>query len=134
MAGPLTAKEMAAMEKARQNVKKETYKAILEQFSRKIRTSHELGHKEAFLTVPPFVVGFPRYDLTKAVKYMTRQLQKLGYQVALAGPVSFKIRWDKPKTRQEEPEEQMGDGPLDLLPGLMNMQKMAQKIRITKSK
>lgn len=133
MAAPLSAKEMAALEKARQNVKKETYKAILEQFSRKIRTSHELGHKEAFLTVPPFVVGYPRYDITKAVKYQTRQLQKLGYQVALAGPVSFKVRWDKPKTQREAPEE-IDEGPLDLLPGLMNMQKMAQKIRVTKGK
>ena len=52
MSAPLTAKEMAALEKARQNVKKETYKAILEQFSRKIRTSHELWLKEALLTVP----------------------------------------------------------------------------------
>jgi hypothetical protein len=133
MASPLTAKEMAALEKARQNVKKETYKAILEQFSRKIRTSHELGHKEAHLTVPPFVVGFPRYDLPKAVKYLCRQLQKLGYSVAMIGPVSFKVRWDKHKTQAvAEPEAE--DTPFDLLPGLVNMQKMAQKIRVTKGK
>ena len=133
MASPLTAKEMAALEKARQNVKKETYKAILEQFSRKIRTSHELGLKDALLTVPPFVVGFPRYDLPKAVKYLCRQLQKLGYTVAMIGPVSFKVRWDKPKTQTAvEPEAE--DTPFDLLPGLVNMQKMAQKIRVTKGK
>jgi hypothetical protein len=132
MASPLTAKEMAALEKARQNVKKETYKAILEQFSRKIRTSHELGLKEALLTVPPFVVGFPRYDLPKAVKYLCRQLQKLGYTVAMIGPVSFKVRWDKPKPQAAEPEAE--DTPFDLLPGLVNMQKMAQKIRVTKGK
>lgn len=133
MAAPLTAKEMAALEKARQNVKKETYKAILEQFSRKIRTSHELGLKEAHLTVPPFVVGFPRYDIAKAVKYQTRQLQKLGYTVAMIGPVSFKVRWDRPKTRAE-PEPEADENPFDILPGLMNLQKMAQKIRVTKSK
>jgi hypothetical protein len=132
MASPLTAKEMAALEKARQNVKKETYKAILEQFSRKIRTSHELGLKDASLTVPPFVVGFPRYDLPKAVKYLCRQLQKLGYTVAMIGPVSFKVRWDKPKQQASEPEAE--DTPFDLLPGLVNMQKMAQKIRVTKGK
>ena len=89
--GVLTAKEMAALEKARQNVKKETYKALLDQFSRKIRTSHDLGLKSALLTVPPFVVGFPRYDLPKAVRYLARQLQKLGYAVDLAGPVSFRV-------------------------------------------
>ena len=124
---------MAALEKARQNVKKETYKAILEQFSRKIRTSHELGHKDAVLTVPPFVVGFPRYDLPKAVKYLCRQLQKLGYTVVMIGPVSCRVRWDGHKTRATvEPETE--DTPFDLLPGLVNMQKMAQKLRVTKGK
>ena len=133
MASPLTAKEMAALEKARQNVKKETYKAILEQFSRKIRTSHEIGHKDALLTVPPFVVGFPRYDVAKAVKYLCRQLQKLGYSVVMVGPVSYRVRWDRAKTRAAaEPEAE--DTPFDLLPGLVNMQKTAQKLRVTKGK
>jgi hypothetical protein len=132
MAAPLTAKDMAALEKARQNVKKETYKAILEQFSRKIRTSHELGLKEALLTVPPFVVGFPKYDLPKAVKYLGRQLQKLGYTVSVIGPVSFKVRWDRASTTKSEPDAE--ENPFDILPGLVNMQKMAQKIRVTKSK
>lgn len=132
MGPPLTAKEMAALEKARQNVKKETYKAILEQFSRKIRTSHELGQKSALLTVPPFVVGFPRYDLPKAVRYLARQLQKLGYTVNMAGPVSFKVQWDR--SRAQEAPQVEDDGPLDLLPGLVNLQKMAQKIRVTKGK
>jgi hypothetical protein len=132
MALPVTAKEMAALEKARQNVKKETYKALLDQFSRKIRTSHELGQKSALLTVPPFVVGFPRYDLPKAVRYLCRQLQKLGYSVDMSGPVSFRVRWDRRSTTtQEEPAD---DEPLDLLPGLVNLQKMAQKIRVTKGK
>ena len=131
----VTAKEMAALEKARQNVKKETYKAILEQFSRKIRTSHDLGQKDATLTVPPFVVGFPRYDLPKAVRYLCRQLQKLGYAVVMIGPVSFKVRWDRASSRAKEAEpEAAEDSPFDLLPGLVNMQKMAQKIRVTKSK
>jgi hypothetical protein len=132
MALPVTAKEMAALEKARQNVKKETYKALLDQFSRKIRTSHELGQKSALLTVPPFVVGFPRYDLPKAVKYLCRQLQKLGYTVDMSGPVSFRVRWDRrSRTVHEEPAD---DQTMDLLPGLVNLQKMAQKIRVTKGK
>jgi hypothetical protein len=84
------------------------------------------------LTVPPFVVGFPRYDLPKAVKYLCRQLQKLGYTVDMSGPVTFRVRWDRrSKAAQEEAAD---DEPLDLLPGLVNLQKMAQKIRVTKGK
>lgn len=133
MAATISAKELAAMEKARQNVKKETYKAILEQFSRKIKVSYELGRKEALLTIPPFVIGYPKYDLAKALVYMCRQLQKLGYTVELTGPISLKVTWATQQPQADQ-EDLMDDGSLDILPGLVNLQKTAQKLRITKKK
>jgi hypothetical protein len=129
----LSAKDIATLEKARVDVKKETYRAILEQFSRKIRTSYELGRKEALVTIPPFVIGFPKYDLAKAVVYMARQLVKLGYQVEMVGPLDLKVRWNvAPPARHEEDEIDLGPE----LPGLVNLQKTAQNIRlrITKHK
>lgn len=127
-----SAKDIAALEKIRRDVKKETYKALLEQFSRKIRTSYELGRKDAILTVPPFVVGYPKYDIAKAVVYMYRQLQRLGYTVELTGPLDIRVRWLVPKfeTKIEDPEEDHHD----TLTGLVNLQKTAQKLRITKRK
>jgi len=119
------------MEKARANVKKETYRAMLDQFSRKIRTSYELGRKEAVLTIPPFVIGYPKYDLAKAVVYMARQLIRLGYVVELVGPLDLKVKWEKPielDTGEQESE------PIDILPGLVNLQKTAQRLRVTKHK
>jgi len=127
----LAAKDVAAMEKARANVKKETYRAMLDQFSRKIRTSYELGRKEAVLTIPPFVIGYPKYDLAKAVVYMSRQLIRLGYVVELVGPLDLKVKWEKPielDTGEQESE------PIDILPGLVNLQKTAQRLRVTKHK
>ena len=130
----VSAKEIAALEKARKDLKKEMYQAMLDQFSRKIRTSLELGRKEAVLTVPPFVIGYPKYDLAKAVMYMSRQLIKLGYQVELVGPFDIKVRWNRVAPAHEpEPEEDEARS-LDILPGLMNLQKTAQKLRITKKK
>jgi Family of unknown function (DUF5759) len=127
----LTAKDVAAMEKARANVKKETYRAMLEQFSRKIRTSYELGRKEAVLTIPPFVIGYPKYDLAKAVVYMARQLIRLGYVVELVGPVDLNVKWEKPI---ELDTGEQDSGPIDILPGLVNLQKTAQRLRVTKHK
>jgi Family of unknown function (DUF5759) len=127
MEGVLSAKEVAALEKARADVKKETYRAILEQFSRKIRVSHELGQKTADLMVPPFVIGFPKYDLAKAVTYMARQLIKLGYTVELTGPVHLRVTWEARRVLQEDQE--YVEDPVDILPGLMNLQKVAQKLR-----
>jgi hypothetical protein len=129
----LSARDIAALEKARVDVKKETYRAILEQFSRKIRNSYELGRKEALVTIPPFVIGFPKYDLAKAVVYMARQLGKLGYQVEMVGPLDLKVRWNVAPAHRHE-EEEIDTGPE--LPGLVNLQKTAQNIRlrITKHK
>lgn len=128
----LSAKEIATMEKARADVKKETYRAILQQFSRKIRTSYELGRREAILSVPPFVVGFPRYDIAKAVVYMARQLIRLGYHVELVGPVAIRVQWERAHVTLLE--DRHDPEPVDILPGLVNLQKTAQKLRVTKRK
>lgn len=124
--GPFSAKDLVAMEKAKQNVKKETYKAILDQMCRKIKTSYDLGKKETIITIPPFVIGFPRYDLPKAVQYTARQLMKLGYIVDYSGPMSLKIQWVKGSEPVEAQEE---EHPVDILPGLVNLQKTARRLR-----
>lgn len=124
--GPFSAKDLAQLEKTKQNVKKETYKALLDKLCRKIKTAYEIGHKETILTIPPFLIGFPKYDIAKAVKYMARQLIKLGYKVNYSGPMSLKVEW----TKYEDPvEAQHEDVPMDILPGLVNLQKTASKLR-----
>ena len=122
----LSAKDIAEREKARQNVKKETYKALLEQFCRKIRTSWELGKSDALLTVPPFVVGYPRYDLAKTVTYMCRQLLRLGYQVDLVGPLDIRVRWHVSQFKNEIEEDDPFGG---VLPGLANLKKTAERLK-----
>jgi hypothetical protein len=127
-----TAKEILAREKKKSNAKKEYYKALLDQFGRKIRSSVELGHKEALVTVPPFLVGYPKYDLPTTVTYMARQLSRLGYRVELVGPLDLKVQWRY--TRQELETEAETEDPVTFLPSLVNLQKTAQKLRITKKK
>ena len=79
----VSAQDIAKMEHARKSARKEFYIALLEQFCRKIKTSVQLGKRECILTVPVFLVGFPRYDLSTTVRFMCRQLQRLGYIVNL---------------------------------------------------
>jgi len=121
---------MLAAEKKRGSAKKEYYKALLEQFSRKIKNSVELGKKEAVLTVPSFLVGYPKYELAATVVYMSRQLTRLGYKVALVGPLDLKVTWRN--TRPEEDIEAETMDPGRFLPSLVNLQKTAQKLRIIK--
>jgi len=124
----ISAKEIAANEKLRRDVRKETYKALLEQFSRKIKTQSEIGNKFTDLTVPPFLIGFPRYNIPKTAEYMVRQLVRLGYTVQRTGPINLRISWGRAPSASVPVE----DVPEDILPGLANLQKTAQKLRITK--
>jgi len=124
----MKASEVVNREKKRKDVKKDMYRAMLDSFSRKIKTSSDLGKKEAILTVPPFIIGFPRYDIAKAVLYMCRQLERLGYIVNLTGPLDIKVEWTK--TRENVQEE--SDAPDMYFPSLVNLHKAAGKIRVQK--
>jgi len=117
----ITAKELAEKDRKRQNYKKETYKVILDQFLRKVKANFELGLKTAQVTVPPLVLGYPRYDVAKASGYLHRQLVRLGYRVEQLGPNTMNISWmqkvQDPETNEPEIE----------FPSLINLKKTAQK-------
>mgnify|MGYP006278957623 FL=1 len=122
----LTAREVADMERTRRNVRKETYRAILEQLCRKIRAASVKGQKSALLSVPPFVLGYPPFDVTQAVTYITRQLENLGYQVYRQGLVDLEVTWFVKNKQKEFEIIDHGD---DILPSLVNLQKTANMIR-----
>lgn len=121
----ITARDIAERERARRNVKKETYRAILEQLCRKIRAECDKGRRSARLSVPPFVLGYPPFNVTQAVAYITKQLEKLGYQVYRQGLVDLEVTWFV----------QNPNGPVvidhgnDILPSLVNLQKTANAIK-----
>jgi hypothetical protein len=127
----VSAKQIVASEKKRDLAKKEYYRALLEQFCRKIKAASDLGDRFAILTVPPFVIGFPRYDLSQSVGYMCRQLQRLGYIVNLVGPLDIRVQWTKAAALETEMEKEKVD-PGTYLPSLVNLKKTAEKLRITK--
>ena len=127
----LSAKQVVQLEQKRTNSKKEYYKALLEQFCRKIKTAVELGNRDAILTVPPFLVGYPKYDVAQTVLYMSRQLQRLGYVVNLAGPLDIRVQWNKAVKFQTEIEREEID-PLTYMPSLANLKKTAEKIKHAK--
>jgi hypothetical protein len=122
----LTAKEVAAMERTRKNVRKETYRAILEQLCRKIRAASIKNQRSARLTIPPFMLGYPPFDVTQAVTYITRQLENLGYQVYRQGLIDLEVTWFVKDTKKQNEIIDHGD---DILPSLVNLQKTANMIR-----
>ena len=131
----ISAGDIAERERARRSIRKETYKNILEQFSRKVQAAAERREKYATLQVPPMVLGFPMYPYEEALWYLRRQLVLAGYQVQQGlEPGQYIVRWDraaKTATARSqrldvEPAPEPGD---DLFSGLANMQKVAAKLR-----
>ena len=117
--------DVTKIDEKRKQIKKETYKRIYEQFSRKIKQSVELGHKQVFLTIPAFVIGCPTFDRSAAARYVARQFTLSGFDVRIIGDYDLYISWNIPKKKKEK----MVESEEDNFPDLMNLKKMADKYR-----
>ncbi len=131
----ITREMINRMENEKRKVRKEIYTKIFEQFSRKIRGVASAGHKQIMLTVPPFLLGYPTYDVTQAALYLKRQLTISGFDAAFARPASLLVSWfpenrdrDEPPPRQYHEELHAPEG----LPSLVNLRKAANRYRASK--
>mgnify|MGYP000695740203 CR=1 FL=1 len=129
----VSALELRKYQDAKREIKKDTYKAILGQFSNKIRNSAELGKKATILVVPQFVMGFPIFDRTVATTYLERQLKNGGYAVRRMDPITIYTDWSKlgkqskpvvAQPMKEETTRDFGD-----MNGLVNLKKIANKYK-----
>ena len=121
----LTIDEIHKIEKNRNDIKKEIYKKIYEQFSRKIKNSVQLGQKSVILTVPNFMVGYPTYDVPKAAKYLMRQLTNGGFSVTLMSERDLHVSWAKKEKSTPQPIQTPEDQ--HDIPSLVNLKKLASK-------
>ncbi len=127
----ISASEIASREQARRNLRKETYRVIIDQFSRKIQAASERRESSVTLVVPPFVIGFPMYPFDEALVYLRRQLVISGYSVSQGlEPGQFVVNWQRARPKAprvgEVPVSSEGD---DFFSSLANLQKTAQQIR-----
>jgi hypothetical protein len=116
--------DVTKIDEKRKQIRKEIYTRVYEQFSRKIKQCVELGHKQVFLTVPSYLVGYPVFDRNAAARYVARQFTLGGFQVQLIGDYDVYVTWQIPKKKKEK--EKVVD---DDFPNLMNLKKMANKYR-----
>ena len=121
----LSINDVSKIDEKRKQIKKEIYKKIYEQFSAKIKQSVELGHKQIFLTIPTFLLGYPVFDRRLAAKYVARQFQLGGFTVKLLSDFDIYVSWVVPKKKKEKIED---EEEIDL-PNLLNLKKMANHYR-----
>lgn len=117
--------DVTKIDEKRKQIRKEIYTKIYEQFSSKIKQSVELGHKQLFLSVPSFLIGYPVFDRSAAARYIARQFVLGGFTVKLVSDHDIYISWVIPKKKKEKRE---ADEDADF-PNLMNLKKMANKYR-----
>lgn len=121
----ISAQDIAEREKKKQDIRKSTYKAILEQLCRKIKNASELGERSLFINIPPFIIGFPSYEIDKATEYLQRQLVRLGYKVIKVAKATLGVSWGDIKPKGPI----IIDHSIEAPPSFANLQKTAEKIR-----
>lgn len=102
-------------------IKKDTYKAILDSFMKKIKVSLEANLRSVVLEVPIFVPGCPMFNRLHATEYLGRQLGLLGYTVERISPFAMHVNWSKPAEEK--------DPAFSIIPSMANVHKLAGDIR-----
>jgi len=120
--------EIQKIDVKRQEIRKEIYTKIYEQFERKIRQQVEMGReKYVFLRVPTYVIGYPKFDRPAAARYLARQFTRGGFYVQLVSDVDLYVSWiSKRKVRKAASTEKVALPELPAeFPTLMNLKKAA---------
>ena len=121
----ISIEDVLKIDEKKKQIKKEIYMKIYEQFSTKIKQSVELGHKQLFMTIPYFLIGYPVFDRAAAAKYIARQFTLGGFQVQLVSEFDIYVNWMTPKKKKEK----IGATDDGDFPNLMNLKKMANQYR-----
>jgi hypothetical protein len=121
----------AALQKDKEKkkeVRKETYRKILETVSRKIKNASEMNQVHVLVTIPPWIMGCPVYDVLLATNYIERQVKNGGYRTARINESSMYVNWEKPAAARDGPtterhvlEEEFK------IPSLVNLKKVAAR-------
>jgi hypothetical protein len=125
-------KDINALKKQKDNVKKETFRVILKQFTNKIKNIVQRGGSDAVLRIPEFVMGYPPIDIVFGTKYLARQLVRLGYRVNVPFHGTIHVTWKSSKGSQmvEPPPLQLAwEDTSEDLTSLMSLKTTAKKIR-----
>ena len=130
----LTIQEIQRLDEKRSKIKKETYTRIYEDCCRKIRSAASLGETQVFIKLPAFLFGYPVFDIVKASKYTKRQLEHGGFSVVMiSDPHDLYVSWKQPKTKSTSQVTVVSQEDDVTLPNLMNLKKLANKLRKAKS-
>ena len=77
----------------KRETKKELYLYLFRRIFKKIEDAARMGKKELRIEVPPFVTGFPPFDIGRASSYLTRQLVLAKFDAAKINQSTIHVSW-----------------------------------------
>lgn len=123
----ISATELQRSEGIRKEIKKETYKKILEQISKKITAVSQAKGTDTIVTIPPVIIGYPIYDTMIAGNYIERQLKNGGYRVRRLNNTQIYVDWKVRKTGSEHDIKRNSSIDDMDLPSFVNLKKYASR-------
>jgi hypothetical protein len=125
----LRVEDVLKVDYERKRIRKEIYKRIYEQFTRKVKLSTEMGYKHTMLVVPSLVFGFPPFDRHLAGQFMARQFRNGGFEVHFVDDFTLYVCWNiKKQKKQNEPPPESEIEDVEF-PTFVNLKKAVAKYR-----
>lgn len=125
----VSANDISQIHQAKRDIRKEIYRKILEQFSKKIKYNAQLNQTSASLMVPVVVVGYPTFDRPLAATYLERQLRNGGYVTRRLNDVTILVQWGTTVQGRKVAKNKQEEDSFGELDGLVNLRKVANKYR-----
>ena len=125
----VSANDISQIHQAKKDIRKEIYRKILEQFSKKIKYNAQLNQTSASLMVPVVVVGYPTFDRPLAATYLERQLRNGGYVTRRLNEVTILVHWGTTVQGRKVAKKKQEEDSFGELDGLVNLRKVANKYR-----
>ena len=137
---PINIDDVRKVEDKRKKAKKEMYTKMYDTFSKKIQVAVDHHQKSVVLNIPPFMFGYPRYNIAAAAKYMERQLVLGGFSVYRVPGDGLYVTWVKEEkvrhvqTPSSSPSQDIKQNDMhceedSTIPDLVNLRKLANKYR-----
>lgn len=89
----LKASELRESDVARKKRNREMYKSLLRKCTDKLRTQNERGFRSMIFKLNPINIGMPLYNVSHAMLYIMRQLNKGGFKVSVVETSTLYIDW-----------------------------------------
>lgn len=81
--------------KVKDSARLRSYNKILDQIYNRVLIVSKLPNNQCYLlyTVPPFILGLPKFDMEDCIVYIVYQLRQTGYEVRYTFPNLIYISW-----------------------------------------